>query len=371
VLFLSFGVLRKLKKYNHLRENDMSILKPSLVLLLIASALTLTACGNKDKEKTETSKASTQVVAKVNGDEISIHQINFQLGRLTQQNQAQMNEAQNKEAAKQILTRLVDQQLLIQKAVESKLDRDPRVLQALEASKNEILAQAYLEQLMTKAEKPSSAKIDTFYKENPELFEKRRVFRLQELIVDVDQAKHAEIEANIKSMKGINDIANYLKSKNYPFNANSNVRAAEQLPLALLKKIQPLKDGEFVAIPSGKALNIVHLAASQSKPIDRDKAAPIIEQYFMNQNKATLAKVEMADLNKKAKVEFVGAFADMKKDVVENAATKITKPEANIQAPSEASPSITSDKTAETQAAETTKKPIADPTNMDKGLSGL
>ena len=343
----------------------MSIFKPALVFILLAT--TITACDNKDKESTEASKANTQVVAKVNGDEISIHQINFQLGRLTQQNQAQLNEAQNKEAAKQILARLVDQQLLIQQAVESKLDRNPNVLQALEASKKEILAQAYLEELMSKAEKPSTDKITAFYNENPELFEKRRVFRLQELIVEVDQAKHAEISSAIAGMKGINDIANWLKTKNYPFNANSNVRAAEQLPLALLKKIQPLKDGEFVAVPAGKSLNIVHIAASQSKPITREKASPIIEQYFMNQNKATVAKLAMADLNKKAKVEFVGAFADMKKGAASNAqkdATETIKPQANGQESNNASPSVAK----ETQSSQ---KPIADAANMDKGLSGL
>ena len=343
----------------------MSIFKPTLVFLLLVT--TITACGNKDKEGTQSSKANTQVVAKVNGDEISIHQINFQLGRLTQQNQAQLNEAQNKEAAKQILARLVDQQLLIQQAVESKLDRNPNVLQALEASKKEILAQAYLEELMSKAEKPSADKIDAFYNENPELFEARRVFRLQELIVEVDQAKHAEISSAIASMKGINDIANWLKTKNYPFNANSNVRAAEQLPLALLKKIQPLKDGEFVAVPAGKSLNIVHIAASQSKPITRDKASPIIEQYFTNQNKATVAKLAMADLNKKAKVEFVGAFADMKKGAASNAqkdATETIKPQANNQETPRAAPTIAKE-------TPSSQKPIADAANMDKGLSGL
>ena len=343
----------------------MSIFKPTLVFLLLA--ITMTACGSKDKENVQASKANTQVVAKVNGDEISIHQINFQLGRLTQQNQAQLNEAQNKAAAKQILARLVDQQLLIQQAVESKLDRNPNVLQALEASKKEILAQAYLEELMSKAEKPSTEKIAAFYKENPELFETRRVFRLQELIVEVDGAKHAEIITAIAGMKGINDIANWLKTKNYSFNANSNVRAAEQLPLVLLKKIQPLKDGEFVAVPAGKSLNIVHIAASQSKPITRDKASPIIEQYFMNQNKAAVVKLAMADLNKKAKVEFVGAFADMKNSAASNAqkdATKTIKPQANNQQTPKAAPSIAK----ETQPIQ---KPIADAANMDKGLSGL
>jgi EpsD family peptidyl-prolyl cis-trans isomerase len=337
-------------------------LLPSLWLssiLLLSSALVLTACGDKKADKVESGKSETQVVAKVNGDEISIHQVNFQLGRMMQGNQAALNEEQSKKAAQQILARLVDQQILKQKALEAKLDREPRVLQALEASKNEILAQAYLEQMMGKAVKPTAAKIDTFYAENPELFEKRRVFRLQELVVDIAQDKHAEIANNIKALKNINEIATWLKDNKYPFNANSNVRAAEQLPLELLKKLQPLKDGEFITAPSGNTLNIVHIAASQTLPITREKATPIIEQYFLNQNKNELAKTEMLALNKSAKVEYVGAFADMKNNQTTTEAIKKSgaiKPSSQVAAPLKQS---------------TAEKPKASEVNMDKGLAGL
>jgi EpsD family peptidyl-prolyl cis-trans isomerase len=254
-----------------------------LLSLMIVSALTMASCGKKDQA--EASKAETQVVAKVNNDEISIHQINYQLSRLAQNSKKQLSEAQSKEAARQILTRLVDQQLLKQQAVEAKLDRDPRVLQIIETSKNEILAQAYLEQLLSKADKPTTAQIDSFYKENPALFENRRVFRLQELAVKVDKEKYPEIEEKVKTLKNINEIAAWLKAQNYQFNANSNVQAAEQLPLSFLKQIQPLKDGEFVVVQTAQSVNIVLIAASQSMPIARDKATPIIEQYFLNQNK--------------------------------------------------------------------------------------
>lgn len=324
-------------------------------LIIISSILvTLSACGSKENAKTEeSSKKNTQVVAKVNGDEISVHQLNFALGRVAQGRQ--LDQAQTKQASEQVLTRLVDQQLLVQKAVDLKLDRDPKVLQALEASKAEILAQVYLEQVLAKAEKPSSTKIDTFYKENPELFEKRRVFRLQELVVEVDSAKQAEVQDAVKNMKSINDIANYFKSNKYEFNANSNVRAAEQLPIELLKKIQPLKDGEFVAVPSGRVLNIVHLAASQFKPIARDKAAPVIEQYFLNQSKSAVAKAEMADLKQKAKIEFVGAFSEMKiNDSVTSKASIKTEPDAKKPEASQPVPAQTSTN--------------ADVANMVKGL---
>ncbi|HYN54339.1 MAG TPA: EpsD family peptidyl-prolyl cis-trans isomerase [Methylotenera sp.] len=324
-----------------------------LLLLLISSAIVSTACGKK--EESEAKKSETQVVAKVNDDEISIHQVNYQLGRM-----GQLNETQSKAAAKQILARLVDQQLLKQQALEAKLDRDPRILQVLESSKNEILAQAYLEQLMAKASKPSTTEIETFYNEHPELFENRRVFRLQELVVDVKQDKYAEVESNLKSIKGINEIATWLKDNNYPFTANSNVRAAEQLPLDLLKKMQTLKVGDVFLVPADRSLNIVHLAAFQSAPITRDKATSIIEQYFLNQNKATLAKKEMAALNSKAKVEFVGAFADMKKAEVTAPITPTTEAaKPSVQAV-DAKPTAT-----------TSSKVKADDANMNKGLSGL
>lgn len=335
----------------------------SVLVLLVGTALVLAGCGKENQAKAN-EKPETQVVAKVNGDEISIHQVNFQLGRMTQSNQAQLTEAQGKQAAKQILARLVDQQLLKQQALEAKLDRDPRVLQALEASKNEILAQAYLEQMMTKAVKPSANEIKTFYTEHPELFEKRRIFRLQELVVDVKKEQFEEVENGLKTIKNVNEMAAWLKSKNYPFSANSNVRTAEQLPLELLKKIQPLKDGELMAVPAERTLNIIHLAASQSAPISRDKATPIIEQYFLNQNKTSLAKKEMLALNTKSKIEFIGAFADMKKSESAPAANNVSNAKATTELSTK--PISTIHKTDQSVA-----KPTAEGENMDKGLAGL
>lgn len=337
----------------------MRLVNQLLFLLLISSTIVLTSCGEKDSAGSK--KADTQVVAKVNGDEITIHQVNFQLSRM-----GQMNEAQSKVAAKQVLSRLVEMQLLKQQAIEQKLDKNPGVLQALEASKDQLLAQAYLEMSMAKAPKPLTSEIDTFYKDRPELFENRRIFRLQELVVNIDKAKFAETQKALQDIKGINEIATWLKDKNYPFSVNSNVKAAEQLPLDLLKKLQTLKDGDAVIIPTENSFNVVHLVASQSMPITRSKATPIIEQYFMNQNKTNLAKKEMTALNEKAKIEFIGTFADMKKaDLINpNAITS-----ANAAAPA-ADVKADAIKPADS-AAQKISKPNASTSSIDKGLSGL
>ena len=327
-----------------------------LFLLLIVATITLSACGKKGEAK----KSDTQVVAVVNGDEITIHQVNFQLSRM-----GQMNEAQAKVASKGVLSRLIEMQLLKQQAIDQKLDKNPVLLQALESSKDQMLAQAYLETMMAKAAKPSSAEIDGFYKSHSELFENRRVFRLQELIVNIDKSKFAETEASLKSLGGINNIAVWLKDKNYPFNVNSSVKAAEQLPSDLLKKLQVLKDGEVLILPAPDALHILNISASQTVPISRIKATPIIEQYFMNQNKTNLAKKEMTALNDKAKIEFIGSFSDMKKADLTN---------LNTTNSTDAATPLASAKADTSKAAvltEKTTKPNTSTSSIDKGLSGL
>lgn len=307
-------------------------------LLLILMASSLVACDKKEQ-----GGKGTQVVAKVNGDEISIHQLNFQMSRL-----GQMNEEQSKAVSKQVLKRLVEQQLFLQKSIEAKLDRNPAVLQNIENAKREILVQAYIEQQMSAAKKPSAQEISDFYTKHPELFEKRRIYRLQELAVAAGRDKLAEIESGVKSVKNVSEVANWLKDKNYKFTANSNVRAAEQLPLELLPKLNQMKDGEIVIIPSQDSINIVLLVGSQEQPITKEKAVPIIEQYFVNQRKTEIAKQQLEKLRSTSKIEYLGTFADMN-------STKADKP-AEVK-PAEPKPDA--------------KQGAADPAHIEKGLAGL
>jgi EpsD family peptidyl-prolyl cis-trans isomerase len=325
----------------------MSFQKISLSqwLVLFILSLILSACGN-DKEAGN--KPSSQVVAKVNGDEISIHQVNLMLNRL-----GPLTEEESKAAANKILAKLVDLQLLKQKAIEAKLDRDPTVVQTIEATKNQILAQAYIEREMAKATKASAAEIDTFYDEHPELFKERRVFNLQELAIEDSLDKLPEFEQLIVEKQNISEIAQWLKSNNYKFALNANVRAAEQLPTVILDKLQKLNNGDIIAVPNGQAVNIVSVAASQSQPISKEKAIPVIENYFMNKNKKEAVELEMAALKKAAEIEFIGSFSDME---LESGITPEDGNKESIVPQSEANMPV--DKGAEQS-------------NLDKGLAGF
>jgi EpsD family peptidyl-prolyl cis-trans isomerase len=327
-----------------------------LLPVFLLSSLLLSACGDKGSDH---HGATSQVVAKVNGDEISVHQVNLQMSRI-----GKVTEEQSKEIAKSIVAKLVDQQLLVQQATAAKLDRDPRVLQILEASKAEILAQAYLEQLAAKAQKPTESEMDAFYNDHPELFAHRRIFRLQELVVSADPAKYAEIETGIKDLKSINEVAAWLRDNKYAFNVNTSVKPAEQLPENLLKLLQPLKDGENLVLRSERSFNIVNLGGSQDQPIARDKATPMMEQYFLNKHKAEIAKKEMESLRSKAKIEYMGEFASMKTDAKQNSENKAIEP-------STAKTESTSQPEVSKKEGQSSPKPNENQSTIDKGLAGM
>lgn len=309
-------------------------------LLLLLVATSVAACGKKE----ESAKTESQVVAKVNGNEISIHQLNFQLSRL-----GNASEAQLKEASRQVLARLVDQELFLQKAVEAKLDRDPKVMQAMENAKREILAQAYMEQQLASVKKPEQAAMDKFYAEHPELFEKRRIYKMQELVINASRDKLAGIEQGAKAAGDFNKIAAWLKENNYKFTVGANVRAAEQLPMELLPRLHAMKDGQMLIVPTQGTINIVLLAASQEQSIDKEKAAPMIEKFLMTQARNDQAKSSLDQLRAQAKIEYVGAFKDSMLPVAKSAA--------------EARPAATQPVSKQ--------EPAKSDEHIDKGLAGL
>lgn len=268
-------------------------------LILMSSVVLLAACGKGG----ETAKTQTQVAAKVNQDEISVHQINSVLAR-TPGIQAD----QAKQVSRQILEKLIDQQLLVSQAQEKKLDRDPNVLEQIESSRREILARAYLEQMGSSVAKPSQDEVREYLGKHPELFSERRIYNFNEVSMQSSDGLLNELQAQMSKVKSIADVAEWLKQKNVPFNAATTTKPAEQLPIELLPKLHQMKDGQIGVLPLPGRIVVMQLAASRTVPITEANAIPVIEQFLQNQRKVDLITKEMKSLREKAKIEYQGEF---------------------------------------------------------------
>lgn len=268
------------------------------VVVVASSALLLAACGDK-KDK------ASQTAAKVNRDEITVHQINFVL-----QQQRGLKPEQADAASHQILERLIDQQLAVQKADDLKLDRDPRVVQQLEAVKREVLARAYFEKIGEAAAKPTAEDIHKYYEDNPALFKDRRIYNLQEIAIEARPDQVATLRTQLEGAKNINDFVDYLKANDYRFTGSQAVRAAEQLPLQSLKAFAQLKDGQAMVNQTPTGVQVIVLAGSRSQPVGEEQAKPAIEQFLLNERKRKLVEDDLKSLRAAAKIEYVGKFAE-------------------------------------------------------------
>jgi EpsD family peptidyl-prolyl cis-trans isomerase len=245
-------------------------------LLLLAGAL-LAGCEPKK------SAEAMQAAAKVNKEDVTVQQINHVL-----QQQRGLRPEQVDAASRQILERLIDQELAVQKAAELNLDREPRVQQQLDAARREVLARAYLEKAGEAAAKPSADEVAKYYETNPALFKERRIYNLQEIAIEASPEQVAKLRAHMASVKSGAQFVEYLKANDIRFSANQAVRAAEQLPLNSLNAISAMKDGEAILSPTPNGALVVVLAGSRSQPVALDKATPAIEQFLLNARKREL-----------------------------------------------------------------------------------
>ena len=269
------------------------------LLAATAVVLTLAGCGDKKPDK-----PASQTAVKVNKEEITVHQINFVL-----QQQRGLQPDQAEVVGKQILERLIDQELAVQKAEDLKLDRDPRVVQQMEAARREIIARAYVEKTGEAASKPTDAEIKAYYDAKPALFSARRIYSLQEISIEAKPEQVVTLREQLSASKSINEFVEFLKANSYRFAGNQAVRPAEQLPLNLLDTFAKLSDGQAVLMPSANGAQVVLLVGSRSEPVDEARAKPAIEQFLSNDAKRKLVETDIKALRAAAKIEYEGKFA--------------------------------------------------------------
>lgn len=267
---------------------------------VVAVSVVLSACGGGKKE------SATQVAARVNDGEISVHQINQVLQR-----QPGLKPEQVGGASKRVLEGLVDQELAIQQALAQKLDHEPATVMAIESARREILARAYMDKLAAGVTKPSDAEVQKYYNEHPELFAQRKMYALQEVSVEVqgDAARKAQVASQFRDARSVADLTSRLSAAGLKFQLRSTSQAAEGLPLGLLGQLAKLSDGEILSAAGPAGLTFIAVVNTKLAPVSLETAKAAITTYLMNDQRRKLTMDEVKRLRTAAKIEYMGQFA--------------------------------------------------------------
>jgi len=262
-----------------------------------AAVVLLAACGAKKE-------GATQVAAKVNGDEITVHQVNYVL-----QQQRNLRPEQAEAAQRRVLDQLIEQQLAVQNAEKLKLDRDPKTVQALEMARRDVLARAYLESVVDKAAKPAEDEVKKYYDAHPALFAQRRIYNFQRVDVTVAPDKRADVVSHAEAAKSGSEFTDWLKSQDIKFNASPMTQPAESLPLPIVDKVAALKEGQSLPLPQQFGVSVLTLVSAQAAPKTFEESRVPIEQFLSVDARRTAVASATKGLKDGAKIEYMGKFA--------------------------------------------------------------
>lgn len=282
----------------------MKNIQNSLFLLTALAALPLLdGCGNGNGGG-EQPKPVSRVVAKVNGEAISMWQVN---SVLTAEAQGVAGEIAV-QAKNVILDKLIEQQLVVQQAEAAGLGDNPKVVSAIDEARREILARSYLEQIAAAQPKPGLEDAKQYYADHPELFGGRRVYSIQEIRLAPNALP--EVQKLVVEKKSMSQIAKYLEARKIAFTTNSGVRPAEQLPFIAAARLYDAKDGETYAFEMPTATVILQVVSSEKQPISEEKALPGILQFLAKQRGSEAVAKEMNALRERARIERIGDLTE-------------------------------------------------------------
>jgi EpsD family peptidyl-prolyl cis-trans isomerase len=268
----------------------------------VAAAVVLTlllgACGKKSEI------GPTQVAAKVGKEEISVHQVNFLLKR-----QPPVPAAQQDKVRQEALERLIDQELVLAKARELKLDREPDVIQAIEAAKREIVARAYVSRMTSQGSKPTPEAIKAYHDGHSQMFAQRKVYDVQEVNVQGTPDKLAPLAERLKAAKTADEANALVRSASLLSEVRGSTVGPENVPPALFTRLAALPAGQSMVLNVPGGAKVVFVTSSRAAPVDEATALPRIADFLDNSRKRELIEKDLKELRAASKVEYLGAFA--------------------------------------------------------------
>jgi len=265
--------------------------------LFAAPLLACLALGGCRADKPAQAKPG-QALASVNGEEITVLQLNEEMQR------AGVPAAQQQLASKQLLQALIDRTLLEAAAGKENLDRDPKVMGAIERARSLIIAQAYMQKRVGDGGRPSQAEIEDYFNKNPQFFASRKQFTMNQLIMPATTLT-PELRADADRARTLEEVAVMLDARKIGYGRAQVTRSTADLNPQLASTLLSMPKGQIFFIKEGDRALLVSVADVAEAPVTLAIAAPQIAQFLANRKNRELAQAEIGRLRATASIDYL------------------------------------------------------------------
>lgn len=264
-------------------------------MLVLLTAMSLSACGDQKK-------IASKILVRVNGDEITAHQLEAEL--LHAGGTQEESVAQQQALRKQALEALIDRQVLLDEALRNKIDRDPKVMQIVDRFKTQAIVQAYLESKAANLAAPSKAEVAAYFQAHPELFAHRKVLDIKQLTIAAENF-NGQLKSVMDSAKSLDQVAAWLGAHNIGYVKTQLSYASADLPPEIVGKLQSLGRNHLFVMKDGKRDLLCALTELRDSPVTAEAATAQIERFLFNKKMQQAAAAEITRLRSLAKLDYV------------------------------------------------------------------
>ncbi len=285
--------------------------------------LVLSGCGD-DKKKAEKAPAG-QVIARVAGDEVTIHELNTE--RRYVNVPANMKD---EDVSRGLLEALVERKALVKRATDAGLDRQPNVLLELRRAREQVLAQAYIQQQAATRTPVAKRDIEKFVADNPRMFADQQVLYLDQ-VATANASITQELVAALDKAKNLNEVETILDQNSVKHFRRLDSTSTATLPPELVTQIKKAKSDDVLLIRSGEVAYFSVLLSERPQPLTGDDALAVARRSLQaRKNQADIAEIREA-AKQGIEVVYLG-------DYVAIMASKADANSAGTPAPAEGAP---------------------------------
>lgn len=267
----------------------------------IAAALLLTACGGG------TDAPKGQVVAQVNGQDITLSELNAEL--LANKVPAG---ADDKAATQVILQRLIARKLLVASAREQKLDKSSEYLLARQRTEENDLAGLTQRQAVAQVKGPTREEAEKFVKDNPGIFNNRKLMVLEQ--IRFPQPANANDLKFLEPAKSLDEVAELLRQNAVKFERVPTVFDTTSVDPKLAARIDALPPGEVFVISAGNMVLANAIREKRPAAIPPEAGLQYAAQTLRQQRMAKAVQGQLEKLRKDAEISYQPGYAPAKPD---------------------------------------------------------
>lgn len=262
--------------------------------LLMGTALVLAGCGKGGAEPEK-----GQVVATVNGKDVTIHELNAELQGANVP--ANISADQKKQIEQAALQQVVNRRILADIARERGLDKTPMFLLQEKRAEEQILVQMLQRQMSSAVKAPTQTEIATFIAQNPDLFAERKIYTVDQ--IQFEAPKDPAILRKYEPLTTMDSVEAMLKQDGLQYKrAPATLDVATANP-ELVQQVLKMPKDEIFIIPAGRVMVANKITDTKVQPLTGDQANQLAAGMMQQRKFQDLIKRDLEPNVKKAESE--------------------------------------------------------------------